>query len=185
MNYKEIIYSKNVVEFVTVGVEFCLLLENASKNTLSEFTDKAIKILPLLYLKATLLPACEIVSEDMVEEFVTEEEYAHTVNIISSLLKEKDDYLETFHPDMKYSDTPVLASISEDLGDIYQDIKNFASVFSIGHEVSMNDALVACKENFQGFWGQKLVNAMGALHHIRYNLDLEEEFFEEDNEEIF
>lgn len=185
MNYKEIIYSKNVVEFVTVGIEFCLLLENASKNTLAEFTDKAIKILPLLYLKATLLPVCELESDDMVEEFVTEEEYAHTVNTVSSLLKDKDDYLETFHPDMKYSDTPVLASISEDLGDIYQDIKNFASVFSIGHEVSMNDALVGCKENFESFWGQKLVNAMGALHHIRYNQDLEEDFFEEDSDEIF
>jgi hypothetical protein len=171
MNQKEIIYSKNVIEFVTVGVEYCLLLEHASEYKAAEFVDKSVKILPLLYLKATLLPECSPLSEDFVEEFVTEETYAHTANVISSLLHEKDDYLETFHPEMKFSDTPVLASISEDLADIYQDIKNFVSIFSIGHEISMNDALVTCKENFAAFWGQKLVNAMGALHQLRYNAD--------------
>lgn len=185
MSYKEIVYSKNVVEFVTVGVEYCLLLENAPKHTGKEFIEKAIKILPLLYLKASMLPKCELESDDEVEQFVTEEEYAHTVNSVSVLLKENDDYLETFHPDMKYSDTPVLASVSEDLGDVYQDLKNFVSVFSIGHEVSMNDALVICKENFAGFWGQKLVNAMGALHHICYNLDVEEDEFDTENEDLF
>ncbi|MDD2798246.1 MAG: DUF5063 domain-containing protein [Bacteroidales bacterium] len=181
MSYKEIIYSKNVVEFVTVGVEYCLLLERATECEPKEFIDRAVKILPLLYLKATLLPECAAESDDSTEEFVTEESYAMTVNSIASLLKEKDDYLETFHPEMKFSDTPVLASISEDLADIYQDVKNFVSSFSIGHEISMNDALVACKENFGIFWGQKLVNALGALHHIRFNADESESYEPEED----
>lgn len=169
MNYKETIYSKNVVEFVTVGVEFCLLLEQVQRLERSDFVDKSVKILPLLYLKAALLPETLSESEELLEEFVTEEAYAMVVNEVSAVLKESDDYLETFHPDMKYSDTPVIASISEDLADIYQDIKNFVSTFSIGHEPSMYEALVICKTNFASFWGQKLVNVMGALHHLRYN----------------
>lgn len=176
MSYKEIIYSKNVVEFVTVGVEYCLLLEHAAEMDSKTFIDRSVKILPLLYLKATLLPDCVAESDDAVEEFVTEENYAMTANTIAALLKEQDDYLESFHPEMKFSDTPVLASVSEDMADIYQDVKNFASVFSIGHEVSMNDALVICKENFGNFWGQKLVNAMGALHHLRFNADETERY---------
>jgi hypothetical protein len=176
MSYKEIIYSKNVVEFVTVGVEFCLLLERATEHSRAEFIDKAVKILPLLYLKATLLPDVIAESDEFIEEFVSEEAYAMTINTIADVLKDKDDYLETFHPDMKYSDTPVLASISEDLADIYQDMKNFASTFSIGHELSMHDGLAICKENFGNFWGQKLVNALGALHHLRFNPEENEDF---------
>ncbi|MFZ4456290.1 MAG: DUF5063 domain-containing protein [Bacteroidales bacterium] len=175
MDFKETIYSKNVVEFVTVGVEYCLLLERSQSIERADFVDKSVKILPLLYLKAMLLPETLSESDELLEEFVTEEAYAMVVNEVSAVLKEKDDYLETFHPDMKYSDTPVIASISEDLADVYQDIKNFVSTFSIGHEASMYEALVVCKSNFSTFWGQKLVNAIGALHHLKFNVEEDEE----------
>lgn len=184
MSYQEIIYSKNVVEFVAVGVEYCHLLENAADGVTSDFIDKSTKILPLLYLKASLLPEREPESDELVEEFVTEEAYAVIVNTISALLKEKDDYLETFHPEMKFSDTAVLASISEDLADVYQDVKNFVMVFSLGHEPSMHDAMVVCRENFATFWGQKLVNAMGALHHLRYNFDASELYAEDEDDDL-
>ena len=54
----ENIYDKNIIEFVTVGVEFCSFIEQANETSRNAFTDTAIKILPLLYLKATLLPNC-------------------------------------------------------------------------------------------------------------------------------
>lgn len=181
MSYQEIIYSKNVVEFVTVGIEYCHLVECASESSATDFIDKSTKILPLLYLKASLLPDSAAEQDEMIEEFVTEESYAVVVNSIATLLKEKDDYLETFHPEMKFSDTAVLASISEDLADIYQDVKNFVMVFSIGHEPSMHDAMVMCRDNFGTFWGQKLVNAMGALHHLKYNAEASELYDEEDD----
>ena len=50
------IYAKNSVEFVTVGVEFCAFLERVQELTQEEFASTSIKLLPLLYLKATLLP---------------------------------------------------------------------------------------------------------------------------------
>ena len=168
--------------FRSVGVEYCLLLERSQPIERADFVDKSVKILPLLYLKAMLLPETLSESDEILEEFVTEEAYAMVVNEISAVLKDKDDYLETFHPDMKYSDTPVIASISEDLADVYQDIKNFVSTFSIGHEPSMYEALVICKTNFATFWGQKLVNAIGALHHLRFNVDDDAEFESESDE---
>ena len=33
----------------------------------------------------------------------------------------------------------------------------------------MNDALVVCREHFEEFWGQRLLNAMRALHDVKYN----------------
>ena len=51
----ERIYSKNIIEFVTVSAEYCAFIERVPELEKEEFLDKIIKILPLLYLKATLL----------------------------------------------------------------------------------------------------------------------------------
>lgn len=171
----QVIFDRNVVEFVTVAAEFCGFLERAESMKRSHFVDTTLKILPLLYLKASLIPECEMINDDEPETFVTEEVYEILRMNIASVLAEKDDYLEVFLPDMPYSDTPLKKCISEDLADIYQDIKNFIFVFQLGLNETMNDALVTCKENFSIFWGQRLVNTLRALHNLKYNPDIEEE----------
>ena len=124
------IYERNTLEFVTVALEFCTFVETAGQNGLFDFIDKGIKLLPLLYLKATLLPEAEVDDEDDEPELtVTEDMYEAVRTRIATLLGEKDSYLETFHPDMQYSDTPIAAFVSENLADVYQDTGNFVSLF--------------------------------------------------------
>ena len=176
MTAKDFIYNKNTLEFVALTLEFCALIESTSKHTLFSFTDKSVKILPLLYLKATLLPAEEeCFEEDDMEHFITEDTYEAIRSRVANLLGEYDSYLETFHPDMKYSDTPVAATISENLADIYQDIGNFAALFRQENEDVMEKALYLCKENFRLYWGQKLLNTLKALHVVRFNEDISPE----------
>lgn len=165
-----IVFSKNVVEFVTVGVQYCSFLENFEDQPQSELTDKLTKLLPLLYLKASLLPEFEIEYEIYPEITVTEDDYNYIVSRLFNVYKANDGYLEVFMEDMKYSDTPISASISEDLSDIYQDIKNFVSVFEQGVEESMSEALYICNENFKLYWGQKLVNVLRALHSLKFSV---------------
>ena len=91
-------------------------------------------------------------------------------------------------PDMAYSDEPIKKNISEDLADIYQDIKDFIFVFQLGLNETMNDSLAICQENFGLLWGQKLVNTMRALHDVKYSPkargeDEEEEEYEPENNE--
>ncbi len=50
------IYSHNTLEFVTVAAEFCAYLEQLEGKGRSEFVATMQKLLPLLYLKAQLLP---------------------------------------------------------------------------------------------------------------------------------
>ena len=163
------IFDKNVVEFVTVAAEFCAFLERAEQMDRGKFVDTVLKILPLLYLKASLLPPCETMGEAAPETYVTEDTYEVLRMNLAGLLGEKDDYLEVFLPDMAYSDQPIRKNISEDLADIYQDIKDFIFVFQLGLNETMNDALAICQENFKLYWGQKLVNTMRALHDVKYN----------------
>ena len=107
--------------------------------------------------------------EEPLEVFVTEDDYEGVRRAIADVLGYQDDYLEVFLPDMAYSDTPIKKCISEDLADIYQDLKDFIGVFQLGMNSSMNDALCVCKEHFAEFWGQRLVNTMRALHDVKYN----------------
>ncbi|EJW93522.1 hypothetical protein EVA_18376 [gut metagenome] len=162
------IFDRNVIEFVTVAAEFCKFLEQAEGSNRITFVDTALKMLPLLYLKATMLPSCETIGEEPLENYVTEETYEIIRMNLADILADKDDYLDVFVSDMKYSDQPITKYISEDLADIYQDIKDFIFVFQLGLNETMNDALAVCQENFSLYWGQKLVNTLRALHEVRY-----------------
>ena len=70
---------------------------------------------------------------------------------------------------MKYSDTPVAASISECLADIFQDLYNLIYAAKDAPQDHINNLIFACKENFETYWGQTLCNVMRALHKIKYN----------------
>lgn len=174
------VYDRNTIEFVAVALEFCNFVETAAQKSLLDFVDKAIKLLPLLYLKATLLPEVEI-DEDAEPEFtVTENMYESVRSGLATLLGEHDTYLETFHPDMKYSDVPIAAFISENLADVYQDTGNFVALFREGNEQAMHEILALCKENFRTYWGIRLLNALKALHTVRYNEDVNLDMNEEE-----
>lgn len=163
------IYGHDTLEFVTVALEFCSFVEAAGEKGLYGFVDKAVKLLPLLYLKATLLPEVEQDENADPELTVTEDMYEAVRTQIAGLLGEKDSYLETFHPDMPYSDTPIAAFISESLADVYQDVGNFVSLFRQGYDEVMLQSVALCREGFREFWGQQLLNALKALHSIRYS----------------
>ncbi|MBR6692236.1 MAG: DUF5063 domain-containing protein [Bacteroidaceae bacterium] len=166
---QDIVFSKNTVEFVTVAAEFCAYVERANEHDRKEFIETLLKILPLLYLKAQMLPDEERLGDDELEDFVTEDSYEVLRITIAEMLADKDCYLDVFVADMKYSDTPVTKTISEDLADIYQDIKNFVSLFKLGINETMHDAIIECNEHFRDYWGQTLVNTLRALHEVRYN----------------
>ena len=179
------IFDKNVIEFVRVAAEFCAFLEHTESMTRKKFVDTSLKLLPFLYLKASMLPKCKTIGDEPPETYVTEEMYEILRINLAELMGEKDDYLEVFVPDMVYSDQPIKKNISEDLADIYQDIRDFIFVFQLGLNETMNDSLAICQENFGTLWGQKLVNTLRALHDVKYNQqDEDEEESEEENPEL-
>ncbi len=167
--FSEVVYSKNVIEFATVANEYCSFIEAVDQFQRKSFIIRVQKLFPLLYLKAVLLPVPDIeMSDDLPEKFVGEEDY----NFIRLKLEEKfgqfDLYHEVFDASMQYSAEPIEASISENITDIYQDLKDFILAYRIGTLEVMNDALWECKNNFEQYWGQRLVNGLRALHNLVY-----------------
>lgn len=172
---KEVAFDRNTVEFVTVAAEYCAFLERSEGMKRAGFVDTMLKILPLLYIKAQMLPPVEQGEDIDLENFVSEDEYEVVRLTVAAVMAGKDDYLEVFMQDMQYSDTPITATISEGLADIYQDIKDFVSLYKLGFEQTMSEAVARCKENFEMYWGQKLVNTLRALHEVRYGMHDEED----------
>ena len=90
------VYQREVLEFVTVAVQFCAYLESAEQKQPREFVDTMLRLLPLLYLKGTLLPGFEQDETVELRDFVTEENYDIVRGNIAALLGSKDDFLDVF-----------------------------------------------------------------------------------------
>ncbi len=162
-------YSHNVIEFVAVANEFCKYAEHASRLKGDELLRILQRILPLLYIKASLLPQLNPYFEDGNEKFVTESDWMIVHDTLRKKFGTADDYLEVFDDKTNDTDGPVLSTISENMSDIYQDIKDFLLLYQTGTAEVMNDAIWECRLNFESFWGQKLVNAMRAIHKFIYS----------------
>ena len=176
MDANQLVYSKNVIEFVTVASEFCATIEMGTKTSVQENLQKLQKILPLLYLKATMLPKTEQVMDDELEKYISELDYNVLHQKWLEMLGEHDSFYEVFDPNIQFGQETVTASLSENLLDIYQDLKNFLIAFSIGNEEVMNDSLYDCTYHFEEFWGQQLVNVLRAVHMLAYSaIDFNEE----------
>ncbi len=167
--------TNEVLEFATVAVPFCALLHEAEKTPRADFLDRLLKILPLLYLKSSLLPS-EGYSEDADELFallpdsVSEEEYAYIQRNIEDLLEEDDLFLETLSEEMQYSDIPLTARISECLADVYQPVGNLVGILRDENFVALPAALAFAQTQFQEYWGDRLLASLRALHKVRYKV---------------
>ena len=160
------VYQQPAIEFVTVAVQLCLYLEQVEGQDKSEFVEKMLCLLPLLYLKARLLPKATEELDGFPERFVSEQEYEDIRQKVAQCMGADDTYLEVFVEDMRYSDEPITAFVSENIADIYQEIKDLACNYQTRDEAVMNDALVNCIEAFEQHWGQKLLNVLRPLHAL-------------------
>jgi len=163
-----LVYSKNVIELITVANEFCSFLERADEMESTDFLSRLQKMLPLLYLKASLLPKFEFEAEDELEKYVTEVDYNLILQKILAHTGAGDDYQEVFIQGMQFSESALASSIAENVSDIYQDVKDLVMSCTMNEEV-MEQALWESQNNFAQIWGQKLVNCLRAVHNLIYS----------------
>jgi hypothetical protein len=182
-NNSDPVYSRNVIELVAVANEFCKYIEHASELKGDELLKILQRILPLTYLKASLLPQLNPYFEDGNEKFVTESDWIVIHDNLCEKFGTADEYLEVFDEKMNESEGPVISSISENMADVYQDLKDFLLLYQTGTIEVMNDAVWECRMNFENFWGQKLVNSMRAIHKFIYSGEEIGKVEKDDNED--
>lgn len=159
----------NSLAFIALSNEFCSAIENAMEFEKEDFVAKMLKMLPRIYMTVTDIDIEESNEDYYALPYLDESVYDNLRSQLAALMGEDDVFLETFEEDMKYSDAPVSATISEDLADIYQQLYNFvASVRDVDTE-AINSIIITCREDFASYWGQTLCNVLRALHSVFYN----------------
>lgn len=161
-------YMKENLEFLTVASETCKFLEQVKNKSQEDLLAVLTKLLPFLYFKTAVVPMPEVISDEETEHIVSEVDYENIRNQIADILGENDDFLDTMDDNMRYSDVPLVATISENLADVYQNLKDYIFCCQIGNDEVMNDALVNCLVEFKNYWGDKLLAALRALHQLRF-----------------
>jgi hypothetical protein len=142
------------------------LLEEPLPENRKEFVISLLKILPALYSSMIALPPNEPVLDAENEKFVSEDQWSQIYQKTAGLLGSQNEYLDV--PEEEEFDRLDVISreLSEDISDIYQDIKDFTSVFQVGTEEVMNDVLWECRINFENYWGEKALRSGLNLHKI-------------------
>lgn len=164
-----IIYSKSAIEFVTVAKEFLLFIDKAKESNKNNFIDKSLKILPLLYLKAILLPHIDEIEDDFTEKFVDEASWSYVQQVTSAKLGEDDDYVQIQDLGTQSSLDSLNVSLSEIYADMFQEIGDFIGAYRTTNDYTIKSALFYCSHNFENYWGIRLLSLMKALHQIKYS----------------
>lgn len=160
----------NALAFIGLCNEYCATIENARETERDEFVESMLRLLPRLYITANDLKLPDDADEDSyIDDVLDDETYESVRGDIESLLGYDDSYLEVFEENMKYSDTPIGASIAEGLTDIFQVLYNFLELVKTSTEPIIQLALQAVKEDFAQYWSQTLCNVLRAVNNIRYN----------------
>lgn len=166
-----------LLDIVTLAKEYCETCQEASQLSKIEFTDKILDLLPRLYWNFFDLSAGVSLGEmEYFSDYVDESYYEEIKGGIAAIMGSSDIFLETFEEDMKYSETPISASISECLADLFQPLFNFISIVHDSEGGQLEEAFLNCKEEFENYWSQTLCNVLRALNNIKYGLREEEEY---------
>ena len=92
--FQKTIYAPATLEFVTVAAQFCVFLEQSSGRSKREFVETMLRLLPLLYVKATLLPRVESDGAFLPDDKVTEADYDFVRQTVYDIMQGDDDYEE-------------------------------------------------------------------------------------------
>lgn len=142
--------SKPVEDFFYSAVNYCSLVENLNfREPQSNLKTLLVSLLDL-YTKALYLPEIEPENDNPTDSeiFMPRIEF-----------NEFDQYWEVFNP--YFLEEPVGASLSDDISDIYQDVKRGILLYE--HK-EQTQAIWQWKFHFDIHWGQHAVDAVRTLH---------------------
>lgn len=163
--------SNNTLAFIALCNEYCAAIEHVLSTESNEFVESMLRLLPRIYISITDAKVDLMLGEGgYIAPALDEETYDNVRQNIAQLLGEDDTFLEVFVEDMKYSDTPIAATVSESLADLFQVFYDFLEACRDAPNALINEALAAVKESFADFWSQTLANVFRALNAIKFNI---------------
>ena len=161
----------NSLAFIALCNEYCCAVENCRESDPSDFVSSMLRLLPRIYIVASDLRPTPLMEDvdPYIESYLEEDYYEALRRNMEELMGADDVYLEVFEEDMKYSDTPVAASIAEGLADIFQVLFNFISTIRDATDQTVGVAILSVRDDFRAYWSATLCNVLRALNHLKMN----------------
>ena len=136
-----------ITEFVTMSAEYCRALNSLDQFTPHGFATFSLQLLPMLYVRAFSLPSFDDYDREAVEN-LSQEEWTRVKLQLSKLFGKNDKYAEQF---TRFGDEAT-ESLSENLADVYQDLKDFTQLIAFGIDDAIVEAVGEVKHNFEDYW---------------------------------
>jgi len=164
------IKSTAVLEMIRIAHEYNTFTEDLEKKKLEDIISFYQKVLPLMYLKASLLPDVKVSDETANERYVAEEHWEAVFMKLKTQFAKADEYWE-----LDENNDSVKASLSEKLADIYQDTKDFVVLFQKNQMAAKENAIFEMKRLFKVHWGPRSNSVLSHLHTILYQKEIDQE----------
>lgn len=161
--------TNNTLAFIALCNEYCSALEGADATQKQQFVGNMLSLLPRIYITARDLEVDSLADAGYIDSTLDETAYDSVRRNLEYVMGEDDTYLETFENDMKYSDTPIAASVAESLADLFQVFYNFIETVRDAPQDLIDSAVAAVKEDFNYNWSQTLVNVLRPLNSAYIN----------------
>lgn len=163
---ENILLQKSIQEMVMVANEFCHFVETAETQSKEIVLNVLQKMMPLMYLKGSLLPEISVSNPDANVRFVTEEDWNNIYNVLKNKI-ENDDHFLFLKNDSESDDTPETFSISEEIADIYQDMKDCLKLLQINTKDAQENAISELYNLFMNHWGIRVCRVQYAIHQMK------------------
>lgn len=164
------VYSKQVLELITVANEFCLFSQKVDQYSKEDIMTYYRRILPLLYLKGSLVKNVTPSNPELNERFVLEEDWEALFNMVRNKLYPNDHFWICADPHNEDTEAEK-ASIAECIADCYQDMKDFIMLYQKNQLAAKENAVHELYLNFPGHWGPAITKALYALHLLYMGLE--------------
>lgn len=160
--------SNNTLALIALCNEYCQSTEQARDLSRDGFIDAVLRLLPRIYIAVTDVPQSPDGSEMFMQDALDEDYYDSVRRGIESVMGEDDTYLDVFEEDMKYSDTPISASIAEGCADLFQVFYNYLETVREAPNELIEEATLTLREDFAQYWARTLCNVLRAVNAVRY-----------------
>lgn len=162
--------SKIVLEMIAISHEFNVFTESLSDKKFDDILGFYQKILPLMYIKASLLVDIEVSDASANERYVAEEHWEQVYMELNTKLGNGDLFWE-----LDPNNDAVKTSVAEKIADIYQDTKDFVVLFQKNQLAAKENATHEIKRLFKVHWGPRAISVVSQIHTLLYAKDMEQE----------
>ena len=150
-----------IEEFRQVAAGYCALVEAPQPDRL-EYQEALMEMLPRLYLAASVLPHVEPETEELLPDRPTNDEWFAVLKRLQSAIGPGDEYRHVEPYPVKSREKPIRWSISDDLADIWKDLKQGLLALETGTPEA--DVVFHWRLEFTSHWGRHAVDALAAIH---------------------